>query len=58
MACIIADALKRAIAEEMQGSAGVLPHRRGHPGGMGGAFTVTKGLGEEFGKNGFEHPHL
>lgn len=47
----IADALKSAIAEEMRRDPLVfcLGQDVDIPGGMGGAFTVTKGLGEEFG---------
>lgn len=47
----IADALKSAIAEEMRRDPLVfcLGEDVDIPGGMGGAFTVTKGLGEEFG---------
>lgn len=47
----IADALKSAIAEEMRRDPSVfcLGEDEDIPGGMGGAFTVTKGLGEEFG---------
>lgn len=47
----IADALKSAIAEEMRRDPLVfcLGEDEDIPGGMGGAFTVTKGLGEEFG---------
>lgn len=47
----IADALKAAIAEEMRRDERVfcLGEDIDIPGGMGGAFTVTKGLGEEFG---------
>ena len=49
----IADALKSAIAEEMRRDPSVfcLGEDEDIPGGMGGAFTVTKGLGEEFGAN-------
>ncbi len=47
----IADALKAAIAEEMRRDSCVycLGEDEDIPGGMGGAFTVTKGIGEEFG---------
>lgn len=47
----IADALKSAIAEEMRRDQRVycLGEDEDIPGGMGGAFTVTKGLAEEFG---------
>ncbi len=47
----IADALKAAIAEEMRRDKSVfcLGEDVDIPGGMGGAFTVTKGLSEEFG---------
>ena len=47
----IADAFKSAIAEEMRRDSSVycLGQDEDIPGGMGGAFTVTKGLGEEFG---------
>ena len=47
----IADALKTAIAEEMRRDEKVfcLGEDIDIPGGMGGAFTVTKGLAEEFG---------
>ena len=46
----IADALKAAIAEEMRRdpSVYVLGEDEDIPGGMGGAFTVTKGIGDEF----------
>ena len=49
----IADALKAAIAEEMRRDPTVycLGEDEDIPGGMGGAFTVTKGLGDEFGAN-------
>lgn len=49
----IADAYKSAIAEEMRRdpSVFVLGEDEDIPGGMGGAFTVTKGIGEEFGAN-------
>ena len=49
----IADALKSAIAEEMRRDPTVfcLGEDEDIPGGMGGAFTVTKGLGDEFGAN-------
>ena len=48
----IADALKAAIAEEMRRdpSVFVLGEDEDIPGGMGGAFTVTKGIGDEFGR--------
>ena len=48
----IADALKAAIAEEMRRdpSVYVLGEDEDIPGGMGGAFTVTKGIGDEFGR--------
>lgn len=47
----IADALKAAIAEEMRRDPAVfcLGEDEDIPGGMGGAFTVTKGIGDEFG---------
>ena len=47
----IAEALRTAIAEEMRCDEKVfcLGEDVDIPGGMGGAFTVTKGLGEEFG---------
>ncbi len=47
----ITDALKSAIAEEMRRDASVycLGEDEDIPGGMGGAFTVTKGLADEFG---------
>jgi len=47
----IADALKAAIAEEMRRDPAVycIGEDEDIPGGMGGAFTVTKGIGEEFG---------
>ena len=47
----IADALKAAIAEEMRRDKSVfcLGEDVDIPGGMGGAFTVTKGLSDEFG---------
>lgn len=47
----IADALKSAIAEEMRANPAVycIGEDEDIPGGMGGAFTVTKGLAEEFG---------
>lgn len=47
----IADALKLAIAEEMRRDQKVycIGEDEDIPGGMGGAFTVTKGLAEEFG---------
>ncbi len=47
----IADALKAAIAEEMRRDKNVfcLGEDVDIPGGMGGAFTVTKGLSDEFG---------
>lgn len=49
----IADAYKSAIAEEMRRDPRVfcIGEDEDIPGGMGGAFTVTKGLGEEFGAN-------
>jgi pyruvate dehydrogenase E1 component beta subunit len=49
----IADALKAAITEEMRRDPTVfcLGEDEDIPGGMGGAFTVTKGLGDEFGAN-------
>lgn len=49
----IADALKAAIAEEMRNDPYVycIGEDEDIPGGMGGAFTVTKGLGDEFGAN-------
>ena len=49
----IADALKSAITEEMRRDPVVfcIGEDEDIPGGMGGAFTVTKGLGEEFGSN-------
>lgn len=49
----IADALKSAIAEEMRADPTVfcIGEDEDIPGGMGGAFTVTKGLGDEFGAN-------
>ena len=49
----IADAYKSAIAEEMRRDPTVfcLGEDEDIPGGMGGAFTVTKGLGDEFGAN-------
>ena len=49
----IADALKSAIAEEMRRDPTVfcIGEDEDIPGGMGGAFTVTKGLGDEFGSN-------
>ena len=49
----IADAYKSAIAEEMRRdpSVFVLGEDEDIPGGMGGAFTVTKGIGDEFGAN-------
>ena len=48
----IAEALKAAIAEEMRRdpSVFVLGEDEDIPGGMGGAFTVTKGIGDEFGR--------
>ena len=47
----IADALKAAIAEEMRRDPAVycMGEDEDIPGGMGGAFTVTKGIGDEFG---------
>ncbi len=47
----IADALKSAIAEEMRRDPNVycIGEDEDIPGGMGGAFTVTKGLSDEFG---------
>ncbi len=47
----ITDALKSAIAEEMRRDTSVycLGEDEDIPGGMGGAFTVTKGLADEFG---------
>lgn len=47
----IADALKCAIAEEMRRDENVycIGEDEDIPGGMGGAFTVTKGLADEFG---------
>ncbi len=47
----IADALKSAIAEEMRRDPAVycIGEDEDIPGGMGGAFTVTKGLADEFG---------
>lgn len=47
----IADALKSAIAEEMRRDQNVycIGEDEDIPGGMGGAFTVTKGLADEFG---------
>ncbi|NLU33297.1 MAG: alpha-ketoacid dehydrogenase subunit beta [Clostridiaceae bacterium] len=47
----IADALKSAIAEEMRRDPTVfcIGEDEDIPGGMGGAFTVTKGLADEFG---------
>jgi len=47
----IADALKSAIAEEMRRDQSVfcIGEDEDIPGGMGGAFTVTKGLADEFG---------
>lgn len=47
----IADALKNAIAEEMRCDTKVycIGEDEDIPGGMGGAFTVTKGLADEFG---------
>lgn len=47
----IADALKSAIAEEMRANPAVycIGEDEDIPGGMGGAFTVTKGLADEFG---------
>ena len=47
----IADALKAAIAEEMRRDPSVycMGEDEDIPGGMGGAFTVTKGIGDEFG---------
>ena len=63
----IADAYKSAIAEEMRRdpSVFVLGEDEDIPGGMGGAFTVTKGIGDEFGanvrvakENGFEQLNL
>ncbi len=47
----IAEALKSAIAEEMRRDPTVfcIGEDEDIPGGMGGAFTVTKGLAEEFG---------
>lgn len=47
----IADALKKAIAEEMRRDPNVycIGEDEDIPGGMGGAFTVTKGLADEFG---------
>lgn len=47
----IADALKLAIAEEMRRDQNVycIGEDEDIPGGMGGAFTVTKGLADEFG---------
>lgn len=47
----IADALKAAIAEEMRRDKNVycIGEDEDIPGGMGGAFTVTKGLADEFG---------
>lgn len=49
----IADAYKAAIAEEMRRDKRVfcIGEDEDIPGGMGGAFTVTKGLGDEFGAN-------
>ena len=49
----VADAYRSAIAEEMRADPAVycLGEDEDIPGGMGGAFTVTKGLGEEFGAN-------
>ena len=49
----IADAYKAAIREEMEKDPSVfcLGEDEDIPGGMGGAFTVTKGLGEQFGAN-------
>lgn len=49
----IADAYKCAIQEEMRRDSSVycIGEDEDIPGGMGGAFTVTKGLGEEFGAN-------
>lgn len=49
----IADAYKAAIREEMRRdpSVYVLGEDEDIPGGMGGAFTVTNGIGEEFGSN-------
>ena len=48
----IADALKSAIAEEMRRDPAVyvMGEDEDIPGGMGGAFTVTKGIGDEFGR--------
>ncbi len=48
----IADALKAAIAGEMRRDPSVfcLGEDEDIPGGMGGAFTVTKGIGDEFGR--------
>ncbi len=47
----IAEALKRAIQEEMRAdpTVFVMGEDEDIPGGMGGAFTVTKGLADEFG---------
>jgi len=47
----IADALKSAIAEEMRANSAVycIGEDEDIAGGMGGAFTVTKGLADEFG---------
>ena len=47
----IADALKLAIREEMRrdGKVYCLGEDEDIPGGMGGSFTVTKGLSDEFG---------
>ena len=49
----IAEALKSAIAEEMRRDPSVfcLGEDEDIPFGMGGAFTVTSGLGDEFGSN-------
>ena len=49
----IADAYKSAIREEMRRDPSVycIGEDEDIPGGMGGAFTVTKGLGDEFGAN-------
>ena len=49
----VADAYRSAIAEEMRADPAVycLGEDEDIPGGMGGAFTVTKGLGDEFGAN-------
>lgn len=63
----IADAYKSAIQSEMRRDSRVfcIGEDEDIPGGMGGAFTVTKGLGDEFGANvriayeqGFEYKGL